>query len=418
MTEPQPTLLRSIAWIVIAGVALRMVWALLVPVIPISDSFAYDTFARMLAEHGVFGWGPDKPFAFWPPGTSFLHGALYKLFGIHHEAIVALNIVLTFGITLCCARLGLRYFGERVAYWTAILISFWPTLIFYSTVLASELPFLFFCVAALDVWTGDREKHGMLRALGAGALLGCAALVRPVALLLPAVYGGAVLLHRGITREAFLQQFRTGALALIAMLAVISPWTYRNYQLYGEPVLISTNGGITFWMGNTPGTDGGYMDIPTELHGLSDLEQERILGARARQYILDEPGTFVLNTLRKFVALYGNESIGVVWNERGIAQAFGAASVLPLKRFTQLAWLAIVLCTVLGCVALIKEHGWRHVVFSPIVVSIAYFTAVYIVTVAQDRYRLSFAGQIGIVAAAGVGLVRRRATARRLAMGT
>lgn len=416
MVEQPRSFLRSIVWVIALGTLLRVCWAILVPVMPISDSGAYDTFARMLAEHGVFGWTPDKPFAFWPPGTSFLHGALYKLFGPRYDVIVALNIVLTIGITVSCTRVANRYFGNRVAFWTAALLSFWPTLIMYSTVLASELPFLFFCVAALDVWTSRGDKP-LLRGVFAGLLLGCAALVRPVALLLPAVYGGAIWLQ-SLDRATFFQQFKIGTLAVIAMVTVIAPWTWRNYQLYDEPILVSTNGGITFWMGNTPGTDGGYMGIPEELHSLPDNEQEKILSARARQYILDEPGTFVVNTLRKFVALYANESIGVIWNEKGIASAFGEASVVPLKRFTQVAWMLIAICVVVGFVSLVREHGFRYVAFSPVVVSIAYFTVVYIVTVAQDRYHVSFAGQIGIVAAAGLAFAHQRFAARKLAVST
>ena len=56
----------------IVGIALllRVVWAALVPVVPQSDGMASDTCARNLVNHGVFGWNPAEPFAYWPPGTS------------------------------------------------------------------------------------------------------------------------------------------------------------------------------------------------------------------------------------------------------------------------------------------------------------------------------------------------------------
>jgi hypothetical protein len=37
---------------------------------------------------------------------------------------------------------------------------------------------------------------------------------------------------------------------------VIAPWTYRNLREYGRPVLIASEGGITFWTGNHPLSPG------------------------------------------------------------------------------------------------------------------------------------------------------------------
>lgn len=50
--------------IVAIGFVLRTAWALLIPVIPVSDSQAYDALARMLVGHGVYGWTPAQPSAY------------------------------------------------------------------------------------------------------------------------------------------------------------------------------------------------------------------------------------------------------------------------------------------------------------------------------------------------------------------
>ena len=54
------------------GLLLRLIWALLIPVEPVSDSAAYDMLARNIAEHGVFGFRPDEPSAYWAVGASGL----------------------------------------------------------------------------------------------------------------------------------------------------------------------------------------------------------------------------------------------------------------------------------------------------------------------------------------------------------
>jgi 4-amino-4-deoxy-L-arabinose transferase-like glycosyltransferase len=402
----------TLFWIVCAALLARVLWSLMIPVQPLSDSHAYDTFARTLVEHGVFGWEPSKPFAFWPPGTSFLYAGMYWLFGFSYVPIVALNLALSVGIIVTSARLGERFFGARVGLATAIVMSAWPTLVLYPTIIASELPYLFFSACALDVWTAPRG-HWALRALGAGVLLGIAALIRPLALALPAVYAGALLLQRGLSVAEFLKQFKTGVIVVAAMATVIAPWTWRNYQLYDELVLISTNGGITFWMGNTPGTPGSYMDIPAELADVPDNEQNRILSTRAREYIVNEPGAFVTRSLRKLAMMYSNESIGVIWNAKGIEESFGPAAVLYLKRATQVAWALILLLAIAGTIILIRKHGAAYVLFSPLVVSAAFYSFVYSVTVSQDRYHLSFAAQVGILAAAGALGVLERLQLRR-----
>ena len=59
MYADQP-LHRYAFWVIFIGMGLRILWALAMPVNPVSDSVAYDTFARNLAQHGVYGWTQDE----------------------------------------------------------------------------------------------------------------------------------------------------------------------------------------------------------------------------------------------------------------------------------------------------------------------------------------------------------------------
>lgn len=403
--------LPSLALVLLVALALRLVWAWLVPVVPVSDSVGYDTFARTLLEHGVFGWTRDEPFAFWPPGTTFLHAAVYGLFGYHYAAIVGMNIILSLILIVSTARLALRLHGERAAIVAAWVLALWPTLVVFTTVLASELPFLVFSVVALDVWTAS-SRPSLARGLLVGVLLGVAALVRPLALALPVVYAFAMVVQTWAARDLAVRHAVTGVVAALAMGLVIAPWTWRNHQLYGETVLVSTNGGITLWMGNAPGTDGRYLPVPDELSHLSDHEQAQILGARARQYILDDPVGFVVRSVRKLGILYGNESIGALWNSEGIATVWGDAAVVVTKRLTQVTWLLILLVALAGFVALWRQSGVVAALFSPLTVSIAFYSVVHSIMVAQERYHLSFAAQIAIFFGVAVAAWRARAASK------
>lgn len=398
---------QPLIWILLLALVLRLIWAWWIPVVPLSDGEAYDTFARTLVEHGTFGWTAAEPTAFWPPGTTFLHAALYWVFGIKYLPIVAVNIALSLGLIVVCARIAARFWGARVAALTALILAVWPTLVMYPTILASELPFLFLSLFSLDVWTNENIRP-LRKGLAAGLLLGLAALVRPQALLLPFLFAFCVAMNGDTLWKAIRHQLQVLIAAGIVMVIVISPWTWRNYQLYGEPVLISTNGGITLWMGNTPGTDGSYMNMPERFAVLPENERARAMGQEAKAYILQDPVGFVVRAVRKVALLYANESVGVGWNAEGIKQAFGERWVNVLKRFTQLTWALILALALVGSWAAIRQHGWFRTLTSPITLSILYFTAIHSVVVSQERYHLAFAGQMAILAALGVALISDR----------
>lgn len=399
---------RELQWtpafglILLVALVLRLIWAWWVPVVPFSDGEAYDAFARTLVQHGTFGWRADEPTSFWPPGTTFLHAALYAVFGLRYEPIVALNIALSLGIIWITARLAARFWDPTTAQLTALVLAVWPTLVMYPTILASELPFVFLTMLALDLWTRP-GLHSVPRAVMAGLVLGFAALVRPQALLLPLVYAAGMLLMSRPSVTALLEQTRLVVMVGLVMAVVIAPWTWRNHQLYGEPVLISTNGGITLWMGNTPGTDGRYMVVPDQYNQLPENERARVLGQEARAYILQDPPAFAVRAVKKLLILYTNESVGVGWNSPGIRQVFGESWEHRLKRLTQGSWAVICLLAAAGAWSSLRRSGLQATLFSPIMLSILYFTAIHMVVVSQERYHLAFAGQWAILAALGLG---------------
>ena len=388
---------RQITWILLLAITLRLVWMAFVEIVPVSDSHAYDVFARNLVDHAVYGWTPDRPFAFWPPGTSFLYAAVYRMFGKQFFSIALLNIALSCALIVTAARIASRFYNDRVSVFTAVILAVWPTLIMFTTVLASELPFLFLTIGALDVWTSE-ERSWSLRGVFAGLLLGAASLVRPLALALPFVYAGSVTLGAVRFRKEALKQTALGLVCVAVMVAVIAPWTWRNYRLYGEPVLISTNGGATLWMGNAPGSDGGYLDIPDRMQGLNDNESNKLLGEEAKQLILNDPIGFVRRSFVKLARLYDNESIGVAWNKDGIEKKFGAFALTLFKRITQTSWFMILSLAAFGMYLCFRLEGWRKALFSPVAASIIFFSATNSIIVSQDRYHLAFAAQIAMLA--------------------
>ena len=76
---------------------------------------------------------------------------------------------------------------------------------------------------------------------------GLAALTRPAHLFFLLLLGLWLLARR---------RLRDAVLIAVGALLVIAPWTARNVREYGRPVLIASEGGITFWTGNHPLSPG------------------------------------------------------------------------------------------------------------------------------------------------------------------
>ena len=321
---------NSAASVVLAiALILRLGWAILIPVVPLSDSAAYDVFAQTLAVHGVYGWAPDQPSAYWPVGTSAIYAALYGVFGHSFTPVVALNVALSTGIVGLSMRLGRIFFDDATAIFAGGLMAIWPSQVAYVTILASELPFTFLLLLGFASWFSPRLSNSV-RAIVGGLAFGAASYFRPIALLLPVILWLSVRPSWQKLRE----QLPMLLLAMIVIGLSITPWSVRNTRLFGHFVLMSTNGGAVFWMGNNPDSNGFYTPEPTRTAGLNEYEQDKVLGDEAMQYIIAEPVAFVLRTIKKAILLQVGETIAVHWNEGGIKHRFGERVLFPLKILT------------------------------------------------------------------------------------
>lgn len=363
------------------AVVLRVAWALLVPVVPVSDSYAYDVFARNMVEHGTYGWEPDKPSAYWAVGTSAVYAALYALFDVDYAPIVVLNVLLGSGIVLLSMLLARRWFGDLPALSAGLLLACWPGQIQFTTLLASELLFTFLMLLALWVASRSTTGRGYLYYPLCGLLIAAAAYVRPIALLFPFMYAFFLWLHG----QSIAKTVLFVCVTLVVAAAAIAPWSMRNTDVFGTFVTISTNSGANTWMGNNPDTTGFYMPLPEEVRGMNEAERDRILRDRAMTYIRDEPLSFVRRTLVKAVRLYERETIGVAWNEEGLRRTMGEAGILANKVIAQGYWMAALALAVFGFGAAARRAG-AYIVFHPAFVMIAYVTAVHAIIVIQDRY--------------------------------
>ena len=363
--------------------ALRLSWALLVPLVPVSDQNDYLIFATNLALHGVYGWTTAEPTAFYGVGTSAIYAGLFKVFGVVTWPIVAFNVVIgttLVGFTMAASRL---LSGDCVAIAAGMIMAVWPSQIMYVTVAASDIPYTFSTVIAVWCWLRT-DLANWQRGVGVGLMLAIASLIRPIGLLLPVVLLVSLAYPRwtgGSSRQHALTLF----IAVVVMGFCIVPWTIRNYQVLGTFAIISTNGPANLWMGNNPNTTGGYMPVPDNIAALDEVSQGRILDAEAKAYIKDKPGAFVLRTVLKAIKLHMRDFIASAWTREGLKRSILKPFYLPLWILANIYWFAVLSMAVAMVVIIVRENDWRGVFYLPFTFW-GYVTLVHAVVVADDRY--------------------------------
>lgn len=369
--------------IIVVGMLLRVLWAFFVPVEPVSDSAAYVTFATNIWQHGVYGWNPQEPTAYWPVGTSALTAATFFILGETFAGVVTLNLLTGFLILWLTWRLGERYFGTQAAFWAVALVAFWPNLIFFTSIISSELYFIALTLGGLYFWSRPSGWFWLNLAL-AGVIWGVACYIRPIILLFPVAMAIASL-SQGMRASMIGALKAVVSIGLIVL--IVAPWTARNEAVLGKAFLVSSNFGANFWMGNNPDSVGTYMPLPDAVSGMSEAERDAFLEQQAKDFIRENPDRFAVLVIRRLVELHGRETIGVVWNEAALLGYFGATGVLLLKAVASGYWVMLVLGALSGVVLRFREAGLRAL-FHPIFGGWAYFTAIHAITVAGDRYHM------------------------------
>ena len=397
-----------ILWgIVLVALLLRVGWVFMVPVEPVSDSVAYDTFARTIVDHGVYGFNAETPGAYWPVGTSAILAALYALFGPGFTAVVVFNIAISLGVILQTFWLARHYFDLRTGLMVAALLAGWPSLIMYVTILASEVIFIFLLLGGLIAFEA-RWRSVWVGALAAGLIWVAAAYVRPLALLVPLVFGASYIL-RG--QGGGVQTVLRVAVIYVVMVALIAPWSARNTQVFGDRVTISTNFGPVFWMGNNPETTGAYQRLPDWTQGLSETERAKRLKAEAMDFVAEEPGAFVLRTMSKFIRLHARETIAVAWNGPQIVALGGTTLREGLKAAASLYWYLVLAAALWGAWRILRQRGLRALMIDASFLGWMYVAWVHAVIVLGDRYHIPAIPFVAILGAYALAHWRRFAPA-------
>ena len=141
----------------------------------------------------------------------------------------------------------------------ALFVACDPILLYWSTYVMTETLAAFLAILALCTLARFHFDRRPLNAAFAGCVLGLAVLCRPTFLPWAGLCGiGMLFLQASGGRQppdtSRIWQYvrRAGNLAALGLSAaiVVSAWGYRNYQQFGKPIITTTHGGYTLYLGN------------------------------------------------------------------------------------------------------------------------------------------------------------------------
>jgi len=347
---------------------------------------------------------------FVPPGYPVLLIPFQALFGydVVHVPVVlaqALLSLLTAGLLYVTAR---RLAGRLAGFVAGAAFALHPYVTFYSNRLLTETLALFLFGAFLFYYLDPNQRKAKTAA--AFALLGLAALTRPIFAFVGAAAAACLLLGR--QEGGRRQRLAHVAVAVGAFAVVVAPWAIRNTARAGRPVLITYASGKLLYEGNY--TLSREADPPSarklrkteEFRTLEarhageavalELAYQDLAGRRAREIIAaDKTGFLRLSAQRlgHFFALYPTLRERIAAHNPVFVRAYPLVGAYTLSLY------------VLALAGLGGTPGVRFRVFIPAAAAVT--AGIHCVTISLLRYRLPVDLLLTLAAGAGVAYVAR-----------
>jgi len=260
------------------------------------DGYA-DAFANVAARH-------NGPTAWLPPLYPVLIAGVFKVFGVYTKlsawVILAINCVFSGFTARSVWEIGSRFAGRRCGLWAGWIWALYPAAMQYAVRWIWEMTVttaLFTWVVVLTLRMRQETKNQTRKWLIFGVLWGLIALSNSTLLLFLPVCGIWVLMGT--------RQMRNAVLAGVVFVAVIAPWSVRNYLVFHAFIPMRGNFGAELYLGNGPGSTGFLMDYdhpfraPEQLKLYGEMGEVRYVamrGAAAKAYIAADPLHFVKDT--------------------------------------------------------------------------------------------------------------------------
>lgn len=397
---------ERLIWAVMFGaMAVRILYLYLYQSLPDWDQLTVDNYyhhhlAQSIADGNLAG---DTTY-FRAPLYIYILGSLYSILGDSLWVGRLFGLLVGLGTVFMTYRLGCRLFAPVVGLWAAAVYALMPTSLYFESELLLDPLFTLLGVIALYRFLGWLKDQSTGNLLVAGLAFGLAAITRPTMLVfIPIVFWYT------LTMSDRTRRWRSGFILTAGLMIVIGPIFARNLIVAGDPVLISSQGGINFYIGNNDSADGVTAAMPPPLRhnwrmedtrylaesesgqSLTPSEQSGFWYSKGVDWIKENPADFAVLYLKKLYLFFSPDEYS---NNRSLPTFFRQ---IWLLRYNELGFGLILPFAILGFAWTFKNNS--HVRFIAwFVLLISLTTALFFV---NSRFRLPVLPFLVILAAAG-----------------
>lgn len=369
----------------------------------------YDRIAVNIVEGHGFSFDGLQPTVCRPPAYPAYLACQLVLFGhdpFPYTFLRLTDILLSSITSLLVVRLASSWLPGRKsgAIGAGLLYAVNPFAAYYAIKIGAETMSIFFLVLFMILlhrtFLEERKSYGDILLLGltGGVLLLSKSLFLP---LIALGYALLFILYRQVPMKSRLGR---PLAALFISLAVLSPWTVRNFSVSGQFVPIQTLSGFNFWLdfsvnnhrmqriasGNLQGVDttsmimmsDGTLYAPYAMAPGVDAAYDRRLLHEASAWALANPGKLALKVLDNFIAF---------WYEVGTVKNMVVCGLFSILLLCIAYW---------GCKVHPHEHVQAKLLFVFVIVGI---DLLYAPGLAVFRYSVLTYPYLSVLGGAAVG---------------
>lgn len=394
--------------------------------IPIGpDVEEYDNWARE-----ILAWGLDSQrlhihAPLYPICLAFLYNIFsFKMLWV--RLFQTLLVLGGFGI-LSWAIQGFIAPKRRFLMWIFLAFAaFYPTLLFYSSELISEvllLPLLCLTITLLywsekQLTAGNFRKGAILISAG-GICAGLMAITHPTSLLfiaLEVVLLTALALFRKNNNKFIIRLLIPFLFGFMAIL-VIAPVCVRNSMIAKRFILVQRNSGFNFYLGNNYNATGTCYVRPgkhwTAIHRWADAGAVQ-RGITKDKFFVYMSLKFIYSNVSKELKLLGKKAL-YVWNFRELTAGADSAPILYFTSIVQSGKYLFILLGSLSICGIILILSKRETIFKyrHFLILLAAYWAAQTITVTSGRYRLALYPAFFVFAAFALDYLLQHAKNRK-----
>lgn len=359
-----------------------------------------------------YGFRGAAPTAQFPPLWPGLLAVVHELgFGTARAYRITGGVVGSITVLLT-AYLGRSVIGARAGLVAAGLVAISPLMIAADGSLMAESLFIALVTGAVLVAVHARRhpRPGWFALLG--LLLGLATLARSDGILVAVVLAGVT---AGCAPGSATRRLGLAAAALVAVVIVLTPWTVRNADAFGEAIPFSNNSGTLLSGANCTDTYSGgelagwsarcAVDPDASSGGKREVKLSDVGRSKGLTYARKHVGGLVLVAPLRVVRGWG------LWSPTALADAEVTES--RLRAMQLIAWpasLALFGFAAVGSVLLVRSRGWTTA--APLLAVVGASGLILAASWGNQRFRLVAEPELAVFASVALIAGWRRVTRR------